>query len=546
MSTHQAFRRQPVPQQMAQQLQAVTLPAPTRGLIESENYTYMAPGAALVMDNWFPTMRGAQLRGGCIRWCTLPEPMVTSAFEYASGNIQKMFAATATNLYDVTFNGAPTLIQSGQSSGNYCASQLATMAGDYLLAVNDAGDYPLRYDGTNWVVLDPTLPTPPVPLITGPPGTTVENGKNLTYVWKYANRWFFIEGGSMNAYYLDIDSIGGELQLIPLSGAANKGGKLLFGATWTIDAGDGLDDKCCFVTDQGEVLIFSGTNPSDAANWRQEGRYQVPQPMGMNAHVLLGGDLLIATVDGVCPLSAAISKDAGQLQLAMLTMTIRRTWRDQVLAKSNLPWTMERWDEYGAMFVTWPGGPVGSRMCVVVNTATGAWCRFVGWDATCFIRMRGDMFFGTQDGYIMQADRTGYDDGVPYVCTLVGGWEMFQSPSETCVWHQARASFQAGIAEPFIPQITACTDYVVSVTTPPNPGKDPGVEDLWDQGLWDEALWDQPSKGAPGVRNTGWVSVGLTGFSHAPVLQVQVAQAAKPNVEFISLAATFERLGVNV
>jgi hypothetical protein len=50
----------------------------------------------------------------------------------------------------------------------------------------------------------------------------------------------------------------------------------------------------------------------------------------------------------------------------------------------------------------------------------------------------------------------------------------------------------------------------------------------------------------PTVRNTGWVSVGLTGYSHAPVVQVLVAQSAKPNVELISLAATFEKLGVTV
>lgn len=300
------------------------------------------------------------------------------------------------------------------------------------------------------------------------------------------------------------------------------------------------------MTDQGEALIFSGTNPADAANWRQEGRYQVPMPMGKNAHTLLGGDLLIATSDGICPLSAAISKDAGQLMLAMLTLTIRTSWREQVLAKSNLPWTMERWDEQGIMMVTWPGGTPGNRMCAVVNTATGAWCRVVGWDVMCWCRLRGDRFFGTQDGYIMQANRTGYDDGVPYVCTIVGGWEMFQSPSETVVWHQARASFQADNREPFRPQIAACTDYIVVLPQPPVPGPDPGVLDVWDQGLWDEALWDQPSVKTPSVRNTGWVSVGATGFSHAPILQVQMAQQSTPNVEFISMAATFERLGVNV
>jgi hypothetical protein len=557
---HQAFRRQPVPQQMAQQLRAVTLPAPTRGIILSENLTYMQPGGAMVYDNWRPTMRGAQLRGGSIRWCDLfdngvdpPPPLedpsrkpIISAFEYASGSEQKMFAATQDSLFEVTFAGTPTLVTDGQSSGNYCASQLATMAGDYLLALNDAGDFPLRFDGSSWEVLDPTAPTPPDILITGPAGTTVENGKNLVYVWKYANRWFFIEGGSMNAWYLDIDAIGGTLQMIPLSGSATKGGKLLFGATWTIDAGDGLDDKCVFFTDQGEVLIFSGSNPSDANNWRQEGRYQLPPPMGMNAHALLGGDLLIATVQGIVPLSAAITKDAGQLELTMLTVTIKPMWRSEAQVKTTLPWTMERWDEYGAMFVTWPGGPPGNRYCAVVNTATGAWCRYVGWDATCFIRLRGDMFFGTQNGIVMQADRTGYDDGLPYTCTLVGGWEMFQSPSQTVIWHQARASFIAAPNSPFRPQLAACTDYVVKIPQPPVPGPDPGVEDVWDEGLWDEALWDQHTISVPTVLNTGWVSIGATGYSHAPIVQVMVGQQAPPNVELVSIAATFEVLGVNV
>ena len=49
--------------------------------------------------------------------------------------------------------------------------------------------------------------------------------------------------------------------MIPLSGAATKGGKLLFCATWSIDAGDGIDDKLVFCTDLGELLIFTGGDP---------------------------------------------------------------------------------------------------------------------------------------------------------------------------------------------------------------------------------------------------------------------------------------------
>lgn len=146
----------------------------------------------------------------------------------------------------------------------------------------------------------------------------------------------------------------------------------------------------------------------------------------------------------------------------------------------------------------------------------------------------------------MQADRTGYDDGMPYTATLVGGWEVFQSPSQTISWRQARASFKATAGQPFQPQLSAAVDYVVTLPPAPPAGPDPGIVDAWDQGSWDAAKWDQRSPQLPVVRNTMWVSIGTTGYSHAPVVQVTVAQAVKPNVDLISIAATFERCGITV
>jgi pyocin large subunit-like protein len=60
------------------------------------------------------------------------------------------------------------------------------------------------------------------------------------------------------------------------------------------------------------------------------------------------------------------------------------------------------------------------------------------------------------------------------------------------------------------------------------------------------AQWDQPYSSRGVVRNTMWVSIGVTGFSHAPIVQVTVAQNAKPNVDLIAISATFERAGINV
>jgi hypothetical protein len=267
--------------------------------------------------------------------------------------------------------------------------------------------------------------------------------------------------------------------------------------------------------------------------------------MGMNAHTRVGGDIVIATIDGLVPLSQAIQRNRGQLELAMLSRAIKPLWREEVNAKRDKPWTLKKWDEYGGMFVALPGGNPGERFCLVTNNTSNAWCRF-SWPATCFIRLREDMFFGTDKGIIMLADRTGYDDGAPYVCTLVGGWELFRSGGAHTVWHQARAVFTAANRELFNPQIDATVNYVITIPPPPTAGEDLGRLDVWDQGLWDQALWDQGSTERPVQRNTMWVSVGKFGFSHAPIVQVQVAQQAKPDVELLAIATTFEPAGVNI
>ena len=572
VAAYNAFRRQAAPAQVAQRLQTITIPAPTRGLILNENESFMQPGGALVMDNWVPTMKGTKLRGGTKTWATLPETdtPVVSMFNFISGSQQRMYAGNATKLYDVTA-ATPTLIKSGQLSGNYVASQMANQSGDHMLVCNDAGDFVLHFDGTTWTTLNSGQINAD-PAITPPPSCVA--GHNLTYVWKYRGRFFFIEGGTMNAWYLPTNAFQGRILQIPLAGAATKGGKLLSGFSWSIDAGDGIDDKCVFMTDQGELLIFTGSDPSTATNWRQEGRYATSLPLGMNCHLPIGGDVLIATVDGIIPISASIQKDSSQLELAAITRAIKPMWREEVNAKRALPWTMCKWDEYGGIFVTYPGGTPGNYTTGAVNVATGAWCRIIGWDAMCFGRLRADMFFGTQDGRIVQTERTGTDNGLPYLCTIVGGWEMFNSSGSTVVWRQARASFRSRNGEPFQPQLSATTDYVITIPPPPSAAPDPGPMDVWDQGLWgptpgftppwspgnplpvqaapttpemDQYLqWDQPAPATATVRNTMWVSIGFTGFSHAPIVQVMIAQTSPPDVELISIAATYDAAGVNV
>ena len=112
--------------------------------------------------------------------------------------------------------------------------------------------------------------------------------------------------------------------------------------------------------------------------------------------------------------------------------------------------------------------------------------RFTNYDATCFMRLYENFYFGTQDGVVMQAEKGGNDNGLPYHATLVGGWEMFQQPSATVVWHQARAVFISN--EAFVPHLSATTDFEIVIPTPPPVVADVGLsDDAWDQGKWDDA-----------------------------------------------------------
>src|SRR5262245_2422129 len=159
------YRRYAAPGQAAMQVIPKTVMAPLRGLVLNENEAFMQPGAAVYLDNWFPTDKAVRIRGGSKTWtklgnATTPDPLpVLSMFNYIAGPNKKMFAGNNTKLYDVTaaatwatlvvgLAGSPAI---SITNGNWSTVTYASIGGTtYLLAVNDNGDPVLRYDGTNW------------------------------------------------------------------------------------------------------------------------------------------------------------------------------------------------------------------------------------------------------------------------------------------------------------------------------------------------------------------------------------------------------------
>jgi hypothetical protein len=498
----------------------------------------------------------------------------------------------------------PSAAVAGQAAGYYSTTQFGTAGGDYLIAVNGV-DRPLLYDGADWVPVDTATLSIPYDAqsgaftvgevitggtssatativsdqddgvtgvlrvktvtgtfvdnetitdpVTGSATTNIPTGatplvaitgvdtSDLSHVWAYASRVFFVEKNTMNAWYLPVDSLGGAADTISLAGVFQNGGSLLFGATWSIDAGDGLDDKCIFVSTEGEIAVFQGTNPGDAASWSKVGVYQITKPLGINATMQAGGDLLVATESGVVPVSEALQKDVAALSIAAVSRNIEPAWRAGVSARRTLPWEILKWSSKSMMIVSQPKpfASLGDE-CFACNMETGAWCRFTGWDTRCLALYSSRGFFGSNDGCVYEMEVGGSDAGIPYTSVVVGQFDHLGAQGVTKTTMQARATFLA--ADPFTPQISVSSDYLVELPAVPNSEPDYSGDE-WDVGLWDVAKWDGTIAYAV---STKWVSSVKTGFIHAPQVQITFGITPMPNIEMISFDMTYTKGEVGV
>lgn len=520
--------RKPPGVQPANEARTLPLAAPVRGWVEGAALTEQ--NGLFVGDNVLPTTRGVRMRGGRYRVATVTDP-VTSMFVYRSATSEAIFAATATDVYDVSAfdpNTAPTADLSGRNGGLYSTAMMGTVAGEYLYIVNGA-DKAQLFDGTTWTEID-DLSTPAITGVTT---------SDLRYVWKHKNRLWFIENGTKTAWYLPVDNVGGAAADFALDGVFQLGGSLMIGATWSQDSGDGMDDRCVFVSDQGEVAVYAGTNPASSADWALVGLYRMPPPLGQDAHVRAGGDIVFATSGGLIPLSEVISKDPAALELSSISRNIRPSWNSQV--RSSLaaqPWHVVKWPREQLIAIVMP---TSDEEVFVANSETGAWARYTGWDMQCAAIYNDIMYFGSTDGNIYQAERGGQDDGMPYTCRWAYAPQDLGFGGVSKVGNALRATFAAG--NEFTPQLSMSQDYKVNFPSQPNAADDPATDAaVWDGGLWDTALWDAAVLDVNEIPiiSTGWVSQGAVGTTLVPQYQITIDSVNRPYIEFLASDVLFE------
>lgn len=357
---------------------------------------------------------------------------------------------------------------------------------------------------------------------------------DFSYVWAFKNRLFFIRKDSLDVYYLPIDQIGGAAVLFPMGAEFSLGGKLMIGATWALDAGNGLRDNCAFITDEGEIVVYDGTDPATAANWQKVGRYQMGKPRGPKAFIRAGGDLVFATDIGFVPLSQALQVDYSVLSATAVSYPIETAWNEAVQLRSSENWDCIVWPERQMVVVSLPTVNEQRAEMYVTNARTGAWSDFTGWSGTCLEIFNGRLFFGSQDGRIVEAYVTGMDEGTPYTASYVPLFSDFGSPGAEKIALMARLQTRGPYS--IQPQLSAMENYVINLPSPPSSTAMPDGS-VWGTGIWGTSVWGtERTKTWQGE----WFSVGGIGYSLAPGAQVTSGSIIPLDAELVSLELSFD------
>lgn len=497
---------------------SVSLSSPTGGWNARDSLADMAASDAVTMQNWFPLTTEVMLRKGYTQYATGIPAQVESLMAYFGGTSSNLFAAAGSSFYDVTAGGAVgAAVVTGLTNARWNYTNIATAGGNFLYAANGV-DKPQLYNGTTWTAIDGAS----TPSITGVTTTTLKS----PIVWK--NRVIFIQTNSLKTWYLPVISVGGAAASIDISAVAQKGGYIVAHATWTIDAGTGVDDYYAIVTSRGEVVIYQGTDPSSASTFAIKGVWSLGTPVGDRCFYKMAGDILYISQDGLMPLAGALQSSRVNPRVA-LTDKIQFAVSSAVsLYGTNYGWQVMYYAPENMLFLNVPIQEGNNQQQYVMNTISRAWCNFTGWNANCWELFNDVPYFGG-NGFVAKAWNGNIDDTSNIQSVCIQAFSDYGAPGNYKRWTMSRPIFRTNGSPSVLQSMNV--DFNIAQSTS-SLSFSPSIYATWDIGLWDSATW-----GADFNIVQNWQSV--TGVGYYGGLQMQVASQGI-DVRWVSTDVVYE------
>lgn len=447
---------------------STSIPAPVGGWNNRDSIADMDPRDAVALINWMPRTTMVEVRYGHSRHVTGIVGQVETLMAYSGAATAELWGIASGSVYNVTTAGAVGAASvTGLTNSRWQHVNFANSGGNYLILANGADDV-RSYSGSAWAT----------PTITG------VTSSSLIHVNAHKNRLWFIENNSLQAWYLPTSSISGAAAALDLRSFATRGGYLMAMATWTLDAGYGIDDHAVFITNRGQAIVYRGTDPSSATTWALVGVYDIGSPIGRRCFIKYGGDLLIITYDGLVPLSGALQSSRTNPQVALTDKIQYQIGTAVATYASNFGWQIQHFPKEDMLILNVPVAVGDLQEQYVMNPLTGAWADFQGWDANCWELFNDHIYFGGNT-FVGQAWNTNADNGVAIETSALQAFNKFGSENEKH-FTMMRPTFLTN-GSPSI-QGSINTDFDTSEPAA-NLSTAPIVGGVWDTGLWGTALW---------------------------------------------------------
>lgn len=447
-----------------------SFPIPILGLNARDDQGDMDPRYALKMLNAFPEADKVSVRRGHTSYSTGMSGTIDTLMAWRGPSSVKLLASSATQTY-VASSGTASSSGTAHTGGKWQYANFTTSGGHFIIMVNGT-DTPRKYDGT-------TLAT------TSVTGTGLTSS-NLVNIVSHKSRLWFIEKDTMNAWYLPTLSISGALTKFPVGSVFKDGGSIIAGGTYSEDTGDGIDDYLAFISSTGEVLLYQGTDPSDATKWAIVGRYKTGAPLGRRCTTNLGGDLLFLTEEGVISMKSLMKYDRAQQELASVSNKIDSLIKAAArLYSANHGWQIMVYPKSSWLLVNVPAVEGTRQYQYVMNTITGAWCQFDSLNGNAWETTGTGIFFaGTAK--VWQADSGYKDNGGSIVADIKTAYNYFNARGIQKLF---------GLIRPVLtctgsPQFTISGNVDFEDKAPSGDLSVASVsESLWDTALWDTGTW---------------------------------------------------------
>jgi hypothetical protein len=483
--------------------EVANIPAPTWGWDNgATSLAAMPDDHAIVLDNWFPTTddvrvrRGSQVHASGMGSTAVETLMVYNALVAANS---KMFAVCDGDFYDATTAGAATVTSViNMSNSRWQWVNFTTSGGKFLWACNGA-DAPKAYDGSTWST----------PTITG------VTSSEIVHVNAHKNRLWFVMVNSTKAAYLATGAYQGAATEFELGGLFDQGGHLVAMATWTLDGGSGQDDYAVFISSEGQVVVYQGTDPASADTWALIGVFNLGSPLGRRCFTKVAGDIALINIDGVLPLSRALRQDRGNAEAIALSNRIQSAMASAAREYgSSFGWELTAYPAGTMAILNVPVAEGAVQHQYVMNTISGAWCRFKGMDANTWVLFEDDLYFGANDGTVCQADTGPQDRDTPIDAVGQTSYNFFKTKGNLKQWTMLQPLLSSSNVDVGI-SVGLSTDFRdnASISTPSTTGS---VGSAFDESEWDEATF-----GADEVPVTNWTSVTGLGFCAATHFRVR-------------------------